>query len=314
MNKLILIVMLLFSAGVMAQPMVWTGDGDGISFNDADNWDTNTKPTASNQLLIENDSVVVRSMAFAYSLVLDDAELTILSDLTLSNTDTFAISGSHCAIYNEGSIFISQAGNNSQDKAIEITSNSTLINRGDINIKNAFEGLHLKINSTLINEDLILVDSRGTSLWIGNSSTAINIDSIIIANISNTISTNNGIVLTDESEFENSGLVEILIDGPFSIGINCNYQTTHFKNIGDIEIEVWKGLGLYVIFSGTCELLDGDLKIIMEDDADGISVTSSSTLIIAASARLEVQNVPEDSWIDVEEGSTLTCHGDLIME
>ncbi len=33
MNKLILIVMLLFSAGVKAQPMVWTGDGDGISFD-----------------------------------------------------------------------------------------------------------------------------------------------------------------------------------------------------------------------------------------------------------------------------------------
>ncbi len=311
MNKLILI-MLLFSSGVMAQPMVWTGDGDGISFNDADNWDTNTKPTASNQLFIEDDSVVIRSVALAYSLELDRAKLTILSDLTISNADTFGISGVLCAIYNEGNIFINEAGNNHQDKAFEITSISTLINRGNIRIKNAFEGLHLKINSTLINEDVIFVDSRGSSLRMGNGSTAINSDSIIIANTST--STNSGIILTSSSEFENDGLIEIMIDGVYSTGISCNYQTTHFKNNGQVEILVLKGRAIRIISSSTCELLDGDLKIIMEDDAGGISVTSSSTLIIAASTRLEVQNVPEDSWIDVEEGSTLTCHGDLIME
>ena len=311
MNKLFVIVMLLFSASVVAQPMVWTGDGDGISFNDPDNWDTDTKPTASNQLLIENDSVVVRSMALAYSLELDDAELTILSDLTLSNMDTFAMLGAHCAIYNDGNIFISQAGNNSLDYAIELTF-STLSNRGNINIKNATHGLEVSSNSTLINEDLIVIESIGNSLRIASSSHAVNSDSIIINNVSS--ASNNGIVLSFASEFENNGVIDILIDGPFSTGIYCGSTSTHFINNGDIEVLISEGRAMRVSFSGTCDILDGDVRFIVEDEADGVSVTSSSSLNIAASARLEIQNVPEDSWIDVEEGSTLTCHGELIME
>lgn len=311
MNKLICIAMLLFSAGVVAQPMLWTGDGDGISFNDTDNWDTDTKPTASNQLLIENDSVVVRSMALAYSLELDDAELTILSDLTLSNTDTFAILGAYCAIYNDGNIFINQSGNNSFDFAIELTF-STLFNQGDINIKNSTSGLQISSNSTLVNENLIVIESIGSSLRIASSSYAVNSDSIIINNVSN--ASNNGIVLSFASEFQNDGVIDILIDGPFSTGIHCGSTSTHFINNGDIEVLISEGRAMRVSSSGTCDLLDGDLRFIMDDDAEGVSVTSSSTLIIDASARLEIQNVPNDFWITVEEGSTLTCHGDLIME
>lgn len=311
MKKIILIVMLLFSGAVMAQPMVWTGGGDGISFNDANNWDTNTKPTASNQLLIENDSVVVQSIALAYSLELDDAELTILSDLTISNADTFGILGDHCAINNDGNIFISQAGDNSQDIAIDLAF-SSLFNRGDINIKNARHGMQISFNSTLINEDLIIIESTGSSLRLASNSSAINSDSIIITN-SSTVS-NYGINLASASEFENNGIIDIMMDGLFSVGIICNANTAEFTSSGDVEILVMQGTGIRVYGSGTCDLLGGDLRIILEDEADGVSVTSSSTLSIAVSARLEVQNVPQDFWIDVEQGSNFVCEGDFIVE
>jgi hypothetical protein len=139
----------------------WTGSGDGISWNDPDNWNPIGVPSSNDDITIDvKDSVVIKNgvTAEGRSLTLDGADVALTiqagGSLSLVNSAAVGLTNDTASIDNFGFIFVNKTGshgvtlspgaslNNHDTISINLIGNEGLINSGQI-INHSQGGLHI---------------------------------------------------------------------------------------------------------------------------------------------------------------------------
>ena len=144
--KRLLLFLTIFGASFLileAQTITWSGAGDGINWNDANNWDLTTIPTSSHDVIIPDGSILtINVSAFMKSIAIQG-----VSTVTMSNTLSFT---------HESSFGINTVVNWSSG---DLTGGGILTNKGTINIMTTeWKGIWM---SSLNNEGTINIISNG---------------------------------------------------------------------------------------------------------------------------------------------------------
>lgn len=213
--QLLLFFFLPFS--LAANTVTWDGGGDGIHWDDPQNWNSNVKPTTLDSAIITtSNAVIIRQTEVAESIIIqDNATLTVLSGASLTS-------------------------NNSARDGIRLLMNATLVNHGTINVL-AFENEGINVDETgakVDNYGNITIDGNGASTpsegieidegtFFNNYETAV----LDIKNTQNEVFCSEGTVVNDglinletnsnnndgleidDAPFTNNGVLTILING-----------------------------------------------------------------------------------------------------
>ncbi|MGR3810360.1 hypothetical protein [Jiulongibacter sp. NS-SX5] len=256
MKPILLFTLILFSNFAFSQTVTWDGSGDGVTWEDADNWDLKLVPCSTCDVEIFSSEVIISSNVSIKSLKLQPKPgTTIHSNLTvqagfllevenaasegieISNNSNLLLNGqlsvSNCptGIQNYGTIEIANSG------ILTVSGNSFMgiFTLGTIDI----EGV-LNVNDSFYNENIVdiygTVNTQGASLFRnhfnGFTDGVIHIYSSGIFNSVN--STADGI--HNSRSIINEGI--IMIDNAFGNAISNNNigGNALFTNAGDIDI------------------------------------------------------------------------------
>lgn len=155
------VLIFLFPFTVLSQT-VWDGGGDGVNWEDQDNWDGNVLPCSSCDVIIDKPGVVLNTAITVNSLLIDhNIGKNTIGDLLIS-------SGSSLSVSNPGGV------------GVEISHNTSLTIAGSLFIDGSDTGLLNKIDGTLSlsvgavinisNTDLYGYRSEGVNTILGNVS------------------------------------------------------------------------------------------------------------------------------------------------
>jgi hypothetical protein len=208
----ILLLMIPLSLGSLQQKayaatVTWDGGGDGVNFSDPLNWDTDTVPTSTDNIVIGPADITV----------------SMDTDFTLNST---------------GSITISGAGQ------LVIQSGKALVNAGDVTLDYDVDedfvtpSIHISSLASFSNSGSILIVNTGkNSTGITNSGAFTN--SGIVDIQSSSAKLNFGIYSIDGT-INNSGTINIQ-----STGFAGIYRFDVIDNSGTINIQNANGVGMY---------------------------------------------------------------------
>lgn len=246
-----LITAFVFMQDLMAVPVIWTGDGDGESWEDPDNWDVDAVPDGSSEVVINGALVKINSGTDAIA-----QSVQFEGTFSIADNSSLLIDGST----GNGMQLIGAASQLNVDGVLQIQNSgdigmlngvSTIIvgTNGEISIKNAVSsGIGGTTFATLINNGNIAIENTGgVSIGLGifdNKGTiTITNSGIMSVGLSNsgTITMNNtqdGILLTG-SVATNSGTVTLnsIQSNNYTDAIRFwSVEPIEFTNSGTISI------------------------------------------------------------------------------
>ena len=261
MKKLLLFLTILGASfiAIEAQTITWTGAGDGINWNDPNNWDLTTIPNASHDVIIPDGSALTINVAASVKSieVLGTSTLTISNGLTFTDESLF---GTNSVInWSFGTLW---SGDTGPDANI-----TTLSNKGNINITGS-TGISY---CTLNNEGTINILSTG-SLWL-----------LTDGNLNNQVT---GVI---DMQGDRSVILPMIpVPGYFTIGKIINMGI--IKGTNDTGVHDSAIAGIYVPIDnfGTIEILTGKLSF----GSFGLNNTIDG--IIKGTAALEVSEISND--------------------
>jgi hypothetical protein len=299
---MLLFISFLTSSTIYAQK--WTGKGDGTSWNDPGNWDSNEVPVAGAILKITKDAVITGNVPNnpAQIKILKNISVTFDLDLTIGDgviaqhAMTIA-TGSTLILGSEGNnrVFNINTAANKQGLAVFGANDNVKIVITKSTTFNAVQtqfGINIANTSTeCINYGTINVDSLVTT-GVKVAGTFLNKGVIIAQNVGS-----NGIIVVDEGKFTNdtSGVIDISVNKDDGIEVvNGGY----FKNLGSISSKN----------SPTANY--GNSAVVVN------ARTKAATFINAAGARLTISGTSDTSRVFkvdtmgiFENYSVLNFHG-----
>lgn len=257
-SRIFTLFLCLFSLTLSAQTVVtWTGSGDGTSWNDAANWDTNTVPTVTDLVEIGDDATISGTADIGPAQVKINGQSTVTLDLDLSVGSTS--SDEHAIIVGNNSTLSFGSG-----RSFELTAPE---NKSGINVSGGVE-----------NGNIIIMD--GTTIDFVASNNGINIASPL------TTVTNNGTLnfetdvknsIKTSGTFNNNGNIAI-VEAP---GDGIQVQFGEFNNEGDIGISKPGDDGILVSGGATFNN-SGTISATVKDDAgsgnNAIAVGAADTV------------------------------------
>ncbi len=239
----ILIFYLAFSSVTLwTQTITWTGLGDGLNWNDPNNWSGTMIPGLNDDVLIEEDTVLVSGIqALAASLCLKNVRLGILDSLLISNVDTFGIKAENSLLANFGIIEVAANGEQfAQEHALDLDS-STLINKGTYRVVQSMgRGINGQSGSLVENHGkMSIFNTEGRGIL--SHGRIENHDSLVIEN-----TTFSGIYVYDTLvNFDTAYLSIENITGLGSHGILVVFEPAFLLNRGQIHLHNFEAAGLY---------------------------------------------------------------------
>ncbi len=309
------ILICLISPLLPAQTAIWTGLGDGLSWEDPDNWMPDQVPQTGDSTVIENDSVVLNTNADLKNLFLDDnAILTILSNgsIKFSGALNYALQVADSKVYNEGTVLVLDVGNNDhQHQAIELRNGAAFRNDGMCQIdQTKGRGITVGSGSTFDNYRTVEIHteySYAIHVFSPNSKFTNYNDIGITANGN----IGHGISLTSSGEFYNMGIINIQNSGSES-GVDI-FTGGRFFNHGDLNIYgEMPAIGFFMIGSGSSiDILDGTVNI-QRNNSYGIlifggkmTINSGATVTLSGSG---------SRALEVDPGAEFDCQGILDIQ
>jgi len=314
--KSLAIIFILISAGVSLNAQIRTFTGldqqNPHKWNEDDNWDNGNVPSSGDTVLVDSDSVSITTIdPELYSLDLRNGAVVLNQrQLTFSNGDTFAIKLTQSTIRNEGQIYVDDAGDESSDFAVQIGSQSKLINDGLVYMEDSEAGGILVVNGLVVNNGTIHVDVFHTAIHItGSFSDFINRDSMYLHSSAQTaLRLESGGLLTNE-EF---GIVCGIAN--FSSSLYC--INSDLINYGKLNLSS----------GGRALFLRSNSSFLHHSGTLGLESSSSSgtlpMLVIEADgfvkvfegAKLEItSDLDSRNYFELEEGGLLDCEGEIEM-
>ncbi len=326
-------LLLSVTTGMFAAAITWTGDGDGISWEDAANWDLNMVPTNEDRVFIEGTSMVTISTPVeAFRLRLrDDAVLTIMASGQLSfnsmsnsandlirlrqsakinnsgsisvtaTTDQFALD---CAgttmITNGGSFIISgQTGGD----AVRLTNQAKFINNGTFSVSNALEdAIDMNDNAELINNSMMEInDPNFEGISMDDASSFINNDNLMCIDGS--------IEMNDATFVQNLGTMT-LTDECDAIELD---DEARFENDGTINIQDGDCDGIDQDDDDTVFRNSGTLNIMLIAFGDNAIEVDDGEFINLPTGIINLTGLPSDG-IDMQTDGRFNNQGEITIE
>jgi Secretion system C-terminal sorting domain len=142
MKRFLLFILILSTSFTtsIAQTVTWNGSGDGISWNDSNNWDTASVPTAVNDVIIPDGSTPTVNVASSVKSidVQGTSTLSITRNFTFTNASNIAansiVNWSNQALLGGGTLTNQGTLNLTTGQTHVILGGTTLINEGTLNI------------------------------------------------------------------------------------------------------------------------------------------------------------------------------------
>lgn len=290
---------------VQAATITFNAAGDGTSWEDPLNWDTETVPTAADDVIITGvDQVVVNDPgAVARTVLIEDfAKLTIAAagDLTVDEDKTggdAVIVDNSARLTNNGTLTITNTAENcmEMDGSTVFTNNGTFIaSFSDSDLFN------LADEARIINKgDMTLSESESDGMDINSGVSVLNDGNMFLVNIED-----EGINMDGSSSFINNGLYSVDgIDGNDGICIDDN--NTSFENNGQVIITnvINGGEGLEVddgVFTNT----ETGTVLITEVTGDVLNIESGGEVI--NHGKIDLFGNDASNLIELEDGGVLT--------
>lgn len=354
MNLHLLLVIVLFSLDAVswAQQVEWTGGGDGLSWNDADNWSGLVVPGATDDVIITSDTVqIANAAALASSIFINEGRLIINSSLTIANSDTFGISCLGGSIVNFGDLVIVENGVQYEfEHAVDMDS-SLFINRGNFEVvQSAGRGIYLDEKSRFVNRGMSqifntldrgifasgVVDNYDTIIAGGTSFSPFMIQDTFINRVNAFISSSSlkklgthgielfGGVLLNLGQIE---LFDIEATGLYNTGKLVNQGTILMDSIGqglvnEDSVINSSGALINICTAGEEGIINGFSvfrKTHLENSGTitlaniaGTGIINRGCFTISVHGIIEGNNF-EDEVFENEEGAILDVAGELIM-
>ncbi|MCB0518215.1 MAG: T9SS type A sorting domain-containing protein [Lewinellaceae bacterium] len=229
--------------------VTWDGGGGNNLWSNGLNWDTNTAPTSSDDVVIDAFSVEIPNgyLAFANSVTLNGSTLSLVGTgkLTIDVGGSFALGINGATVTNGGNIQISNC-------AIGISlqgSSSSLINNGGITINNhSGAGLLFAPGSSgcSVDNNNSMSFDNGTNANVGaisyQASNAFNNDGTIT--IGSTAHAGMGIAFgVFGGTFTNTGTINIVNTGAAKVGFSSGFFPGILTNTGTGIINIGSGVG-----------------------------------------------------------------------
>ena len=308
----IISIMTIAFVSTMGQTVFWTGTrtgGDGVSWEDPNNWNMGELPAGFAEVLITNDSVSITTAKPELGRIeLDNAILTVHNLLVLNSSDTFAILAKNgSSVINEDIIEIEEAGDGDfGDRGIEIISNSSFQNNGLCRVSEMRGGyaIRLESNSQFHNNGPLHVTGTGT-LILAFISTFTNNDSIFGS--LNGPSHGSGIA-TSAGLITNNGYIGLSVNLG-NIGLYC-LSAGVWENYGNIDMSLMNcNVGIWVSgsqcefnhYRGTIQYSNANLT--------GIRMRTNTFLTIHENAVMIYQGGGTGDFLEMETGAELNCNG-----
>lgn len=246
--KVLLLALIVFAGGLtnlQAENVFFTGNGDGTTWEDPQNWNNGAVPTADDFVGIDGSFDVEITQNGAEALfveVADDGSLTVNAGASLlvdrqnlPNEEDEGDEGDGIVIKNNGQLTNNGVliVKNADDDGIDLRDNGILVNNAGLSITTCeFEGIDLGEDSSLENNGTIQIQDifDGDGLDINNQSSIVNNGQIQMLDIEN-----EGSNLDNSGSLINYGLYSVDgIDG--NDGICIDDPNAVFDNYGEIEI------------------------------------------------------------------------------
>ncbi|WP_341225861.1 hypothetical protein [uncultured Arcticibacterium sp.] len=253
------VFLFLFPLSVLSQTVTWDGGGDGVNWEDQDNWDGNLLPCNSCDVIIANAQVAFKS----------SDEVRSISLSGVSNTSLQVEKGAELTL------------NNAVSDGLTIEDNASCTVLGTMNIANpAYLGVELEYGILEIQDDgLFQIDNTGSNcLNIGSSGvftlnalsgnpilnlqscggSAINNSGSFTNNLGEITTSNlNAIGISNQGAFENNG--SIVLNSQSQTGLlNAGASANFFNNTnGTVNISG----GVDGILNSAAITNNGDINI-----------------------------------------------------
>lgn len=288
----IIIIGIFVTNGLLAGPIVWTGAGDGTSWEDGANWDTGVIPDASSEVEIVSGNVTINSGTNAVSTRIEmDGTFTIESGASLhlngvpaSMQYGFSMAGAGDVLNIEGSLhienhFVGLVGEvcnitvgalgtltcntiSASSIFIDFDPNAAVVNHGAISIEGVFgQSLRGRLTNTGTIE---ITGSTGPNVLMNNSGTIDLTDMNSGMNLRAGSNVNSGMLLLDSLDF--------------GTGLTLSDDFIEFTNSGTIQLNAPSFRGLRVL-GNSCEIENTSTGVISVVGAslNGILIEESTT-------------------------------------
>lgn len=297
----------------------WNGDGDGVSWPDADNWDLSRIPMLGDSVVIDGanvaDSVFLHGddAAAKNILLINGAKLSIEAErvLKLGGSLNYAIRTNASSLCNYGEIAILDVGDNEfGDRAFELLNASNWVNNGICNIfQTKGYGIRMESSSTFVNNGSIdiLTKDRAPLRVSGSNSIFTNNGGITITEDAGFM---RSLWVTQNGQVMNAGTIMITVNGSGAPGVAIETGGS-FTNTGALTIVASDGIQA-MRMSGNNSLidLDGGTVDIQLTNADGVKITGGE-FAQDITAQVTISGSPVDHLLKVDPPGVLDCQGIL---
>lgn len=320
MDKVIIIILIFSSIFAKAQTVVWSGLGDGISWEQGANWVGNNVPDQNNVVEIQADSVIAKDKVNIKQLKLLPGGILVhkspndgIFTIEESISEGVTIDGS-AKLYVEGFMEV----NNSFNNGILIEANGGLYIKpnGDLKIQNCNEdGIKGVVGGTFNNTkgnitltgygtdgiDVVSFFNEGKIFIYDNADTGLKIsgsngvntghiesyDGIIIQSTGIFTNANDGEIISHvslgiSSDFDNDGVISCMNTTGVSMELSGNKL---FYNTNQIVFRNSTGTNLKI--TGSHEFLNGDKgKIIINNNTIPLTPAAYAVELIGVDSKL----------------------------
>ena len=295
-SRILMPIVVVTLIPLVAQAQIWTGNGDGVNWFDANNWDTNVVPDSSDDFpSIDNSANVEINQALDIGQVLtQDATLSINADTT-SDSDQAVFASSSTTTVNANIQGIGISGSNSVLNHNSGTVSGSLDVSGTVELNRT--GGTLQLNSLNLNGvtdsalDLDAGDSVSGSVSLSNGS-ELNIDG---GNVGGSTSASSGSTIT-----LNSGSIDSVdvSNSTFNWNGGTFGDTLDLSNNAIFNRNASGSLSLENLF-----ISSSDFELAAGDTISNTSVDGPSTLTINGGALTGSSFIGTDSTVDLNSGS-----------
>ena len=295
-SRILMPIVVVTLIPLVAQAQIWTGDGDGVNWFDANNWDTNVVPDSSDDFpSIDNSANVEINQALDIGQVLtQDATLSINADTT-SDSDQAVFASSSTTNVNANIQGIGIFGSNSVLNHNSGTVSGSLDVSGTVELNRT--GGTLQLNSLNLNGvtdsalDLDAGDSVSGSVSLSNGS-ELNIGG---GNVGGSTSASSGSTIT-----LNSGSIDSVdvSNSTFNWNGGTFGDTLDLSNNAIFNRNASGSLSLENLF-----ISSSDFELAAGDTISNTSVDGPSTLTINGGALTGSSFIGTDSTVDLNSGS-----------
>ncbi len=299
MRRFLSIALVLLSFTCFAATVTWDGGAGTPNWGDAANWDTNTLPGISDDVVINNDSVVFNLNTTIESLLLNSAVLDLVS-----GSDSLIVTGNGgtgIRLMNNSKLKIDRplkVQNVSLDGVYMTDSFLAVYKFGSLSIDQAGgNGINLDINSSIYNEKGHIYVSNTFSLGVLNIGGITNTGGLEVFDCGSSGIKNDGNLLNSgQISLEDNGSAGLMNNGYFENQGTVTIQNDHINNSNASAQLINSGL---ISFSAS-----GNVNFFLDNSAGSFVNQSSGTIDMLTKGAYPLEN---DSYfvnhgtINVEE-------------